>query len=484
MASDLKILFAVSEFAGIVKTGGLADVAGALAPLMKNHGHDVRVVMPAYREALAVLSTDVVATGTAWLNIDNGFGFAVRQGVFDGVTIYLIEHNYFFDRSGIYTHEGEGFGDNSERFAFFCAAALKTCELLNFQPDIIHGHDWQSALLPFYLKIHQRGNPFFAKVRSVLTIHNGAYQQHTDAALRHSLGIGDEWFNQDHFEDHGSLNLLKGGILFADKVNTVSSHYAVELQTELGSHGLMHTIVRRSGDFSGILNGCDYQEWNPEQNKHLPATYSKDDLTGKAICKQHLQERLGLPVAADKPIYGLVSRLAEQKGFSYLIPALWRFLHQDVQVVLLGSGDQAMARELRHLADTIPGKCCFVERYDNSLAHQIEAGSDFFLMPSLFEPCGLNQMYSMKYGTLPVVRAVGGLVDSVKGYEQYGCQATGFMFHNPDYQELLACLMQSLSIYRDRELMAQLVDNAMSESFTWERSVQDYLAMYQAALAR
>ncbi len=484
MASNLNVLFAVSEFAGIVKTGGLADVAGALAPVMKNLGHDVRVIMPAYRQALSVLPTDVIGHGHVSLSDHAHFGFALRAGVFDGVTIYMIEHNDYFDRSGLYTHEGEGFGDNTERFAFFCAAALQACQMLNFQPHIIHGHDWQSALLPYYLKVHHSHNSFFAQTRSVLTIHNGAYQQTDDPGKRYWLGIGDQWYRADTFEHWGGLNILKGGIAFADKINTVSPHYADEMKTDLGSHGLVDALHRRSEDFSGILNGCDYQEWCPENDTMLPMTYSRTDLKGKTVCKRALQERAGLPVIEGKPVYGLVSRLAEQKGFAYLIPALWNFMHQDIQVVMLGSGDKGMAAELHKLSHYFPDKCRFIEGYDNTLAHLIEAGSDFFLMPSLFEPCGLNQMYSMKYGTLPIVRAVGGLVDSVKGYGSAGKEATGFMFSQPEYQPLVDCMMESLHVYHQPELMHQLIDNAMAESFTWEQSSQDYLSLYYAALAK
>ncbi|WP_257263987.1 glycogen synthase [Endozoicomonas sp. ONNA2] len=490
MGSDLKILFAVSELAGIVKTGGLADVAGALGPWMSELGNDVRVIMPAYRQALEALATDVVGAGEVCLGAYGRMGFALRQGMFDGVPIYLIEHNHYFDRSGLYTYEGEGFADNSERFAFFCKAALQACKLLNFKPDIIHGHDWQSALLPYYLKTHESGNAFFVGTRSVLTIHNGAYQQHTDSGLLSVLGIDHPWYTPDFFEDHGHINLLKGGIALADKIITVSPGYAEELLTDLGSHGLAHIMGRRKQDFSGILNGCDYQQWNPETDDLLPANYSLQDLSGKAVCKQALQKRLQLPKVADKPLYGLVSRLAEQKGFAYLIPALWQFLRDDVQVVLQGSGDRSIAAELNRLASAFTDKCSFVEDYDNPLAHQIEAGSDFFLMPSLFEPCGLNQMYSMKYGTLPIVRAVGGLVDSVKGYDPTADggtgiakkSATGFMFDSPDSDALLHCLNQTRAVYQDRELMAHLMANAMSESFTWEQPALDYLKVYRAAV--
>ena len=476
MASKKNILFAVSEFAGIVKTGGLADVAGALAPFMRDMGHDIRVVMPAYTEALKALATDVVAKGEVRLNAFSPLGFAIRQGEYGGVPIYLIEHDHYFDREGIYSYGGEGFDDNAERFAFFCAAALQSCQVLDFQPDIIHGHDWQSALLPFYLKVHEGSNPFFQRTRTVLTIHNGAYQQHTPSTLLPALGINPQWMTPDYFEDHGRINLLKGGIVFSDKITTVSPRYAEEMLTELGSHGLSGCIRNRAQDFSGILNGCDYSEWNPATDKLIPANYSLKELSGKAECKGALQEELHLPVRSDKPLYGLVSRLTDQKGFDYLIPALWKFLHEDVQVVLLGSGDKKVAHELDWMALAFPEKCRFVNGYNNQLAHKIEAASDFFLMPSLFEPCGLNQLYSMKYGTLPVVRHVGGLADTVAHHE------TGFVFHEPHYHELHNCLLDTVATYHDKPGMSTMISKAMGQSFTWGQSARDYLAVYEDAL--
>ena len=483
MGSDaLKILFAVSELAGIVKTGGLADVAGALGPVMREQGHDVRVVMPAYQQVLAKLTTKVVSVGEIKMNPHYSMGFAVHEVEFEGVPVYFIEHNQFFDRPGLYTHDGEGFGDNAERFAFFSRAALEVCQLVDFQPDIVHCHDWQTALLPYYLKVHESRNPFFSHTRSVLTIHNGAYQEHTDSALMGALGIDWRYFNPACFEDYGKINLLKGGIAFADKVTTVSPQYAKELLSELGSHGLQQSFTARKKDFHGILNGCDYQHWDPATDQLLPDNYSPKDMSGKAVCKQALQDRMRLPVNPQKPVFGLVSRLADQKGFDYLIPALWRFLEQDVQVVLQGSGDKRYASELQRLADHFPDKCCFFNGYDNELAHWIEAGSDFFLMPSLFEPCGLNQIYSMKYGTLPVVRAVGGLIDTVSAYTPENDKATGFVFYDINSDELHDCMSQAVDVYHDKKKLKTLISNAMSESFTWDAAAQEYLKVFSAAL--
>lgn len=480
MASNLNVVFAVSEFDGIVKTGGLADAAGALAPVMQAAGHNVKVIMPAYRAALSKVDTVEVGNGGVRMNHHETLWFGIRHGQFRGTDVYFIQHDEFFGRSGIYGEGGNGYHDNSRRFAFFSKAVLEASRILGFQPDIIHCHDWQAALVPYYLRVYECGNPFFANTRTVLTIHNAAYQQKTDVAQIDSLSIAWRYYNPACFEDFGMINILKGGIAFADKINTVSPQYARELLTPLGSHGLMESFQRRETDFSGILNGCDYDQWNPETDALIPIHFSRDNLAGKADCKMALQDRMGLPVDRNKPVYGLVSRLAEQKGFDYLIPALWRFLQNDVQVVMLGSGDAHTSAALDELARAFPDKCRFFNGFENQLAHWIEAGSDFFLMPSLFEPCGLNQIYSLKYGTLPIVRRVGGLSDTVSGYWEHGDQGTGFVFNSTDPNELFDCLQTSLHVYYQSGEFARMQHNAMGKSFTWEQAADAYCSVYHS----
>ena len=486
MASELNVVFAVSEFDGIVKTGGLADAAGALAPVIKAAGHNVKVVMPAYRSALEKVETEVVASGCLAMNYtqyhQGALWFAVRHAEFRGIDVYFIEYNEFFDRAGIYDENGQGYFDNSRRFAFFSRAVLTACQMLDFRPDVIHCHDWQTALLPYYLRVDECRNPFFDRTGTLLTIHNGAYQQHSDSSMLEELGIDWRYFNPACFEDFGQINLLKGGIAFADRINTVSPQYARELLTPDGSHGLVESFRRREKDLTGILNGCDYTQWNPETDTMIPALFSRENLSGKTQCKAALQDRFGLPVNSGAPVYGLVSRLASQKGFDYLIPALWSFLNEDVQVVLLGSGDAGTAARLEHLAASFPDKCRFYNGFDNTLAHWIEAGSDFFLMPSLFEPCGLNQIYSLKYGTLPVVRRVGGLCDTVEGYSEHGSGGTGFIFDSTDSNELLACLRLSLEVYGRPAEFSSMQDQAMTRSFTWEAAARAYCSEYQSIL--
>ncbi|MRI32347.1 starch synthase [Endozoicomonas sp. OPT23] len=481
-SSELNVLFAVSEYDGIVKTGGLADAAGALAPVMKAKGHNIRVIMPAYREALAKIETRSVASGAVAMNHEETLWFGLRHGQLNGIDIYFVEYNDFYDRDGIYSSNGHGFQDNSRRFAFFCKAALEACRVMSFQPDVIHCHDWPTALLPYYLRVDECQSDFFKTTRSLLTIHNAAYQQHTGVSQLDGIGVSWRYFNSACFEDCGQINLLKGGIAFADKINAVSPSYGRELLTEAGSHGLVDSFRRRQKDLTGILNGCDYQQWNPETDQLIPTNYSSTDLSGKQLCKEALQKRMGLPVAVDKPVYGLVSRLAEQKGFSFLMPALWQFLNQDVQVVMLGSGDSHTASELRKLADYFPDKCSFYDGFDNALAHQIEAGADFFLMPSLFEPCGLNQIYSLKYATLPVVRRVGGLIDTVDDYDASGSEGTGFAFDAPEPGALLSALHQSLDVYRDSDQFDRMRKQAMACNFDWQNAADSYCSVYQSMI--
>ncbi len=482
MASKLNILFAVSEYDGIVKTGGLADAAGALASVMKEKGHNIRVIMPAYREALEKIETTSIASGAVVMNHNETLWFGLRHGRLNGIDIYFIEYNDFFDREGLYSSNGQGYLDNSRRFAFFCKAALESCRVMAFQPDVIHCHDWPTALLPYYLRVDECQNDFFHNSRSLLTIHNAAYQQHTDVSQLEALGIGWRYFNPACFEDSDQINILKGGIAFADKINTVSPSYARELLTSEGSHGLVDSFRRRAKDLSGILNGCDYQQWNPVTDPMIPANYSSKDLSGKQLCKKALLERMGLPITVDKSVYGLVSRLAEQKGFSYLVPALREFLQQDIHVVLLGSGDADTAAELQRLQSDFPDKCSFYNGFDNALAHQIEAGSDFFLMPSLFEPCGLNQIYSLKYGTLPIVRRVGGLIDTVDDYDASGAKGTGFAFDAPQPDALLVALKQSLDVYHRPDQLHGMRQQAMSCNFDWQTAAVRYCSVYQSMI--
>lgn len=482
--NPLKILFVASEVEGLVKTGGLADVARALPLYLAQKGHDVRIMLPFYKTIKRRDEAKLLVS--RWLPTHPGLpdiGYRIYQMDLEGVCVYLLDCPQYFDRPQLYAENNQAYPDNGERFAFLAAAALHACEQLAFAPEIVHCNDWHTGLLPLLLKTRHAHNPFFQHTRSVISIHNAAFQGVFERQQFWAVPeIAD--YEQRISYDYGHVNLLKCGVLYADKINAVSPNYASELLTHLGAHGMASVFQQRAADLRGILNGCDYQDWDPAFDDFLPATYDVDNLAGKGVCKQSLQQELGLPVV-DLPIYGMVCRLTEQKGVHLLLPVLDKFLHHKVQVVIVGSGDPSLATQLHTLAQQFPDRLAFINTYDDRLAHLVEAGADFFLMPSLFEPCGLNQMYSLAYGTLPLVRAVGGLKDTVVDWDADPAHATGFCFNDPTANILLDAMRRSLLYYlQDPEQFARVQRNAMNTRFNWPDSVIQYEQMYRDALAR
>jgi len=491
LSEALSIIFASSEVDGFSKSGGLADVARALPLHLKSLGNDVRIVTPFYRLIPEKHKTSTIIPSLGVPMGSEEIWCTVRhkdlEGNVDGKTIsvpvYFIEHKHHFFRHGYYGDGSQAYPDNASRFGFFSKAVLQICRALDWTPDIFHSNDWHTALVPFYLKQTQLENADFIKSRSVLTIHNAGYQGGAPGIFRHSLGIPLENFVLEMFEDYGHLNLLKGGINFADQVNTVSPGYAEELRTPLGSHGLHETYLRKGKNFSGILNGCDYDEWNPETDPHLPANFSAKDLAGKKECKQELQRLYGLPESSSIPIIGMVSRLTMQKGFDHLIPAMRGILRMDVQVVVLGSGEPWIANAFDQLQKEFSDKLGWYNGYNNELAHLIEAGSDMFLMPSLYEPCGLNQMYSLRYGTLPIVRRVGGLKDTVLQYDESTGKGNGFIFNDPTSASVNNTVSWAVNTFYERPVhFRKMVKAAMKQRFTWKTAAKKYVALYQKSL--
>jgi starch synthase len=387
----------------------------------------------------------------------------------------------------MYAENNQAYEDNGERFAFFSAACLDMLPKLSFQPDIVHANDWHTGLVPFLLKHRYAAHPFFANTRSVLSIHNAVFKgvfHYDDVQCLtefHCRNVHDAAVSATH------ITMLKAGVMNADKINAVSPTYADELQTELGSHGMSWEFLQRSNDLVGILNGCDYSAWHPETDPHIPANFSATQesmLEGKTVCKNALQEKLGLNVS-DVAMFGMVCRLTQQKGVHYLLPALDEFLKHDVQLVVVGTGDPVLAAQLHDVAARHADKFVFVEAYDNQLAHLVEAGADFFLMPSEFEPCGLNQIYSMAYGTLPIVRGVGGLKDSVLDYDTNRDEATGFVFYQPTSQALLVLMLRALLLYAQNPQEVRRVQlHAMQQDFCWNKSALEYLQLYRSALSK
>ncbi|TGG92935.1 glycogen synthase GlgA [Natronospirillum operosum] len=483
-----RILHVASEYEGLVKTGGLADVARALPAALSNIDTDVRVLIPCYRPLLERNFPKRLHSLSVPVNLTERYGCSVREWQDGNITVYLLEHNDFYDRAGLYDDGSWPYEDNPLRFALLTKAAFELCRELDFRPDILHSHDWQTALTGYYLRVHHGDDPFFAGTRVAFNVHNGAYQGRCHARWLSPLGIDPRHFTADHLEDHGEINLLKAGVTFSDAIIPVSPGYAAELVEEQTSHGLWQLFRQHQDRLQGILNGCDYGQWNPETDRLLPARFSAADLDGKAACKARLQTALGLAPEPDVPLFGLISRLTDQKGFHYLIPALHELMQHPVQLALLGSGDAHFAGLLRDLAAAYPGQVHFTEGYSDLLSHRIEAASDFFLMPSLFEPCGLNQIYSMRYGTLPIVRRTGGLRDTVVPLQANGSNrdsATGLAFDNPSIEDTLVAMEQAVQLYREqRELFNQVQQNAMRQRFTWDQAAQEYLQLYDGLMAQ
>jgi starch synthase len=473
----LKILFVVSECVPFAKTGGLADVAAALPMALAARGHDVRVVLPRYRVAKtqpaerlpAPLAVPVLG-GEAWAAV---WEAPMRHGA----RAYLLEHDALFDRPGVYGDSAGDFGDNLARFSFLCRGALRLPSYLGFVPDVIHAHDWPTALVPIYVDSLEAGSRL-AEAATVLTIHNLGYQGWFDKSALPVTGLGWDLFHARGLEAYDRLNLLKGGIYHATLVTTVSPGYAREIQTPEGGERLDGVLRDRGGDVIGILNGIDDEVWDPAADPHLAAPYSAADLEGKAACKAALQRELGLPERPEVPLLGLISRLASQKGIDLVASALPRLLAEDVQVAVLGSG-AAWAEQLFSQLSATSDRFRAHLGMSEPLAHRIEAGADLFLMPSHYEPCGLNQLYSQRYGTLPVVRAVGGLDDTVEH------EVTGFKFGPLSADALLDAVMEAVAVYREEPARFRAMQlRAMAKPMGWGYASRQYEALYRLAMAR
>ncbi len=469
-----RILMVSSEADPFAKSGGLADVVGSLPAALQEVGDEVAVVMPRYRSipwdaTESAYDNMVVYAGATPYRVD------IRTLVHQGVRFFFVEAPYFFDREGLYNYRGMDFWDNHKRFAVLSLSALGIAQ--TFWPcDIIHSHDWQAAPTSVYRLDQQAGNPVFDGVKTVLTIHNLGYQGRFHRNEFPDLGLNWGWFTADKLEYWGDVNLLKGGIATADWITTVSPKYAQEIQTPEGGFGLDAALRHRSAAISGILNGVDYGQWSPEKDKFIPSAYSSEDLRGKQMCKRALLEEFNLPAAKpEKPLIGIISRFAEQKGFG-LIAGLGPLLKEiDAQWVILGSGDRRFEELFNDWQRWLPEKVGVWIGFNNALAHRIEASADIFLMPSLYEPCGLNQIYSLRYGTVPVVRAVGGLDDTVQ-------EDTGFKFQDYSVASLYDALRTALGAWQNRDAWTERMRRGMAKDFSWHASAMQYSALYRKLL--
>ena len=485
----LKILMAASECVPFAKAGGLGDVVGALPKYLEKLGHDVRVVMPRYycidrvKYALKLLPGVLVVP----MGIMGNQYCGVYEGRLPGsrVPVYFLEHEGYYGRDGLYEVNNEGFLDNDNRFVFLSKAALQICKMLDFHPDVVHAHDWHTAAMPVLLNTSFLDDPYVGGRPSLLTVHNMQYQGNFYEGTMDVLGVGWEWFNFLNLEKDGEVNLLKGGLYHATLLNTVSEGYAREMHTPEYGWGLEGVVRERSADLFGILNGVDYDEWNPETDPFLPATYSARNLAGKKVCKRELQKEMGLPVREDVPLIGMVSRMVKQKGIDILAEAIPWMMDLDLQFVMLGGGEPWAHFYFGDIMAAYPEKFSLKIGYDNPLAHRIEAGCDFFLMPSAFEPCGLNQMYSLRYATLPIVRATGGLDDSVENFHEGAMTGTGFKFWDLNARALFDTVGWALHTwYNRKDAMKRLIANAMRQRFTWEDAANRYEELYRLAMVR
>jgi starch synthase len=485
----MKILLASSEAVPFAKTGGLADVASGLSKALADLGHDVTLVMPYHRQqVLPSLLVERTSTTISVPIADRLVSAGICRSKLPGsdVEVLLIDQPQYFDRAALYTAAGEDYSDNCERFVFFSRAVLEAARACDLRPDIVHANDWQTGLVPAYLTIEYRNRPEFARTGSLLTIHNIAFQGQFWLWDMRLTGLDWKYFNWQQLEFWGHLNLLKSGIVFSDVVTTVSPTYAREICTPEYGYGLDGVLADRGADLVGILNGVDVAEWDPATDPHLPQRYGVDNWReGKGACKAHLQQRFGLHPQPDAPLLSMISRLTDQKGLDLVAAGLPELLQHGAQLAFLGTGEKRYEAFVREAAAMHPRQVAAVVGFDESLAHLLEAAADMYLMPSRFEPCGLNQQYSMRYGTPPIVHRVGGLADSVTDPSEAGGQAaTGFVFDRYDAGVFLAKTREALGTYRDRPAWDRIVGSGMRRDCSWRASAARYVEQYERALAR
>ncbi|MBL9188728.1 MAG: glycogen synthase GlgA [Opitutaceae bacterium] len=480
----MKIVHVASELFPYMKTGGLADAVGALSSALADDGHEVSVFLPGYRAACEHGDAAAAARRLRFkVELAGDFlsgdvrAFSPRKNL----TVYLICREEFFDRRAPYGNGERDYEDNADRFIFFCKAVVEMLRLGDLQADIVHCHDWQAALLPVLLRDAERRHGVTLALKTIFTIHNIAYQGVFPAKTFARTNLPDDLYTIDGLEYYSQVNLMKGGILFADRVTTVSPRYAREIQTPDFGCGLDGVVQTRADDIVGLLNGVDTGVWNPTTDALLPARYSADNLAGKKVCRAELLKRCGFVVETTGPIFGIVARLTEQKGMDFVLGNADFFLAQDCRLVVLGSGDKRLEKQLRELAAVAPQKVCFAAKLDEGMSHLIEAGSDFFVMPSVFEPCGLNQMYSQVYGTVPIVSRVGGLADTVIDADEQPASGTGLMCE-PEVLSLRDALQRALMLFADRPRYAAVQQRGMARDFSWKVAARAYEQLYQDSL--
>ncbi|HUU02472.1 MAG TPA: glycogen synthase GlgA [Myxococcota bacterium] len=477
----MRILFVSSEVVPFSKTGGLADVAGALPAALKKRGNEVTIITPRYRTVDPARFGLRRRRGRLGIQVR---GKTIQGGLLegetpDGVDVIFVDQAGYFDRDGLYGDGNKDYADNDERFTFFCRAALECCRLAGLTPDVIHCNDWQTGPIPALLQFEYRDRPELNSCGSVMTIHNLGYQGLFPPESMMSLGLGWQLFTPSNLEFFGKVSFLKAGLVFADKLTTVSRRYAKEIRTQAMGFGLQGLLNERAQDLRGIMNGVDYRLWDPQHDRLISANYSFDNLAGKVACKADLQQATGLPVDPDLPIFGCISRLTSQKGLDLFIDAADELLTLPCQWVFLGSGDPQIEAALEDLAGRYPEKLAERTTMDEELAHRIQAGADMLMMPSLYEPCGLNQLYALRYGTIPIVRAVGGLDDTIDDVAEG--EGNGFKFSGTKPADLVMTVRRALEYFGDRVKWRRLQEYTMSQDFSWDLPARQYETVYRQA---
>lgn len=483
----MKVLYVSSEVAPFAKTGGLADVSGALPVRLRSLGCDVRVMTPFYQcTRKAGLPYEVL-----FKSLKIPIGQTLHAGEIltvehaESVPIYLLRHDGFFDRNQLYgTIQGD-YPDNAERFIFFCRCALETCRRLQFVPEVIHCNDWQTGMMPAYIRNSSQTGGLFERTATVFTIHNIAYQGIFPKQMFGLTALPASFFNINGLEYWDNMSMLKAGLVYSDIITTVSRRYCREIQTEDYGCGMEGILAGRSNDLHGILNGADYTEWDPSHDQFIMSPYSIEDLKGKSDCKRDLLDAYQLPARLmERPVLGCISRLIGQKGLDLVAGIIEPLMRLDVGFVLLGMGDNKYQQLFTSIGKRYPQNAGIKIAYDNALAHRIEAGCDMFLMPSRFEPCGLNQIYSLRYGSIPIVRATGGLDDTIEDYDARSEKGNGFKFQQYSAAALLATIRRALRLYQDKPRWQQLIKTCMQYDFSWDSSARQYIELYQLAIAK
>lgn len=474
----MKILYVASEMVPFIKTGGLADVAGSLPFALKKEGHQVSVVLPLYSKIGENFRKKMEKIKEFYVDLDWRSQYA---GIYhlkkDGVDIFFVDNEYYFYRPDLY-----GMYDDGERFVFFNKAVAMMVKELDLKVDIVHANDWHTGLVPLYIKDFAKGDPHYAYIKTVFTIHNLKYQGIFSPAILNLAGISLEYFHDEGLKYHDTVNFMKAGIVYCDALTTVSQSYAHEIKYEFYGENLQGIIRRHEYKLRGIVNGIDYNLYNSKKDNKLPFNYTKENLANKYKNKEKLQETFRLPVIKERPVIAMVSRLVAMKGLDLVRYILDELLQEDVQLVVLGTGDKEYEDMFKHYQWKYPDKTSSHIYFNEEEAHLVYAGSDMFLMPSMAEPCGISQLIALRYGTIPIVRETGGLKDTVKPYNEFTNEGTGFSFANYNAHELLFTVKHAIEIYSDKDSWNGLIERAMTAKFDWEKSSKEYIELYNTLL--